>query len=152
MSRAPCSIQENNPNAACRIYVHTPGRVLVFFRYALRVCTKEKAQSRTAQQNRKNDENETEFRKEKKIPAPSLVIFFCLIETPRNGLKKQKTANFLPQPRTPPVRFASASPPIRSGQTFLPLCQSEPRPRLAFSPLLTLALVRQFDNLGAQTA
>ena len=82
----------------CRTYVHTPGRVL-FFSFGMMVPgmsvlvrTKDarKRKHSTAQQQRKNDGNETEKFGNKKIPVPSRVKNSCRMGTPCTGPKEKK--------------------------------------------------------------
>ena len=73
----------------CRTYVHTPGRVILFFFYVLAVCMKEKAQHGTAALQKRYKLNRI-FWKEKKSTSPHVLIF-CLIGTPCTGQKRNKS-------------------------------------------------------------
>ena len=84
-----------------------------------------------------------------------LFIIFRLIETSCAGEKSKKKSNSrasLSLVRCPPL---SRPPHHRSGagKAFLPLSLSEPRRAPHAKPgAHTVALVRQLDNIGAQTA
>ena len=110
----------------------------------------------TAQQHhRKNNGNETEKFGKKKKNFPSDVIIFCLIGTPCTGQKKKKKTNSRAPLSTSyagrPSRDHLATDSVRMKLSSLSATMS-PVARLALRPVLTVALVRQLDNVGAQTA
>ena len=136
----------------CRTYVHTPGRVLVsFIGYApcLYPYVRKRRKHSTAQQLRKTSVNETEKFGKKKNPQSSRVIIFCLIGTPCTGKKKQKKLQqsfSLSLVAARPSRDHLATDSVRVKLSLLSATVS-PVARLALSPVLTVAVVRQLDNV-----
>ena len=112
----------NNPNAACRTYVHIPGRVLIFFswmyvQYVPGMYERESpARHSSSSGTAKTMKVKPKCRKDKQINAPSHVKIICLIGLPCVGQKREnRTAKLLSQPCTPTATLAATSPPIRSG-------------------------------------
>ena len=85
-----------------------------------------------------------------KNPSPHEIIF-CLIGTPCTGQKMKKIVQqsfYLSLVSRPPL---SRPPRHRFGQFSLLSVTVSPVPRLALSPVLTVAVVRQLDNVVIQT-
>ena len=86
----------------------------------------------------------------KNSPSPHVIIF-CLIGTHRSKKKKVEQQSLsLNLVRRPPL---SRPPRHRFGPGKLSSLSDTVSPvvRLACSPVLTVAVVRQLDNVGAQT-
>ena len=107
----------------------------------------------TAQQHRKNNVNETEKFGKKKNPPPSHLIFFCLIGTPCTGQKIKKSnsrASLSASYAACPSRDRLATDSVWVKLSLLSATVSLVA-RFSLSPVLTVAVVRQLDNVVAQT-